>query len=103
MAKTFSELINKATLLIEQPHSFSKDNFIREVEEYVKSLPESKRNAIIGYIVPPDTSSPEGSLFHGRVKAVKYSELPQVLRSDEDFFRRYVQQLARMKKVSIKK
>jgi hypothetical protein len=99
VAKTFNDLINKAALFVEQPHSFSKDNFIREVEEYVKSLPESKRNAIIGYIVPPDTSS----LFQGRVKAVKYSELPQVLRSDEDFFRRYVQQLARMKKVSIKK
>jgi hypothetical protein len=91
MAKTFDELIDKAALLIEQPYSFTKDNFIREVEEYVKSLPEKRRNAIIGFI------SPQG------MKAIKYSELPQVLRSDEDFFRRYVQQLARMKKVSIKK
>jgi hypothetical protein len=91
MAKTFNDLIDKAALFVEQPFSFSKDNFIKEVEEYIQSLPESRRNAIIGFIGPTC------------MKAVKYSELPNVLRSDEDFFRRYVNALAKMKKLSIKK
>jgi hypothetical protein len=103
MAKTFNDLIDKAALFVEQPLSFTKDNFIKEVEEYVKSLPEKRRNAIIGYIVPPDPNSPESSIPKSRVKAVRYYELPQVLRSDEDFFRRYVNALAKMKKLSIKK
>jgi len=91
MAKTFNELIDKAAQFVEQPLSFTKDNFIKEVEEYVKSLDEKRRNAIIGFI------SPQG------MKAVKYSELPQILRRDEDFFKRYVNALAKMKKLSIKK
>ena len=82
MGVTFEQLRQHAALMLEKPLSFSKEDFIKLVEEYVEGLPEWRKDALLGYKVP------------GKVVAVRYRDLPRVLREDEEFFRRYVRALA---------
>lgn len=82
MGVTFEQLRQHAALLLEKPLSFSKEDFIKLVEEYVEGLPEWKKDALLGYMIP------------GMVVVVRYRDLPRVLREDEEFFRRYVRALA---------
>jgi hypothetical protein len=62
--------------------SFSVDDFVRKVEEYVQGLPEWRRNSYLGYF---------GSIGP---RLIKYSELPRVLREDPEFRERYIRALA---------
>jgi len=82
MAITFEELQQLARMLLEQPISFSLEDFVRKVEEWVDGQPEHLKNSLIGYF------GPRGG------KMVKRSELPKVLREDPDFRDKFIHFLA---------
>jgi len=79
---TFEELQQFARMLLEKPLSFSLDDFVKKVEEWVQSQPEPLRDSFIGYF---------GS---GGSKVVRRRELPQALREDPDFRERFIKFLA---------
>jgi len=82
MTTTFEDLRKAAKLLLSQPMSFSVDDFVRKVEEYVQGLPEWRRNSYLGYFGPIGA------------RLVKYSDLPRLLREDPEFRERYIRALA---------
>jgi asparagine synthetase A len=78
---TFNDVRMAALRLSQQPLSFSKDDFIKVVEDYVNSLPEWKRKALLGFMVEK------------KRKVVTHEELPRVLREDAEFFNAFVRSL----------
>jgi len=84
---TFLDVRNAAQKLLQQPYSFSKEDFIKVVEEYVNSLPEWKRESIVGIV-----SEMNGIKI---TKAVMRKDLPKVLREDEEFFNLWIKTLAK--------
>jgi hypothetical protein len=85
---TFRDVREAAVRLVLQPLSFSREDFIRVVEEYVNSLPEWKRKSLVGYV-----RKEEG---RERSVVVTHEELPRKLREDPEFFDAYVRALAGM-------
>ena len=79
---SLEEVVEAARRLVEQPLSFSLESFLRVVEDYVNSLPESLRESYFGVMVG-----------HYR-KVVKRKDLPRVLREDPEFRERFIRFLA---------
>ena len=86
MATTFEDLRKTAKLMLSQPVSFSIEDFVKKVEDYVNSLPEWRRNAFFGCIVQVNGVQ--------RKYLVRYTELPKLLREDPEFRERYIRALA---------
>jgi hypothetical protein len=86
MTTTFEDLRKAAKLMLSQPVSFSIDDFVRKVEDYVNSLPEWRRNSFFGCIVRVGDTE--------RKYLVRYTELPKLLREDPEFRERYIRALA---------
>jgi len=86
MATTFGELREAAKQLVSQPMTFSVDDFIHKVEDWVNSMPEWKRNGYFGFVVRIGNIE--------RRYLVRYTELPKVLREDPVFRERYIRALA---------
>lgn len=87
MTVTFEQLREAARRVLEgaRAGTLSPDGleaFIRMVEEWVSGQPDHLKNSYVGYF------SPAGS------RAVKRADLPRVLRSDPDFFMRFLRLLA---------
>jgi len=83
---TFLDVRNAAQKLLQQPYSFSKEDFLKVVEEYAQSLPDWLKNSIIG--IQKEVNGVKVT------KAVKRKDLPKVLREDEEFFNTFVRILA---------
>jgi hypothetical protein len=79
---SFEELVEAARRLVEQPLSFSLESFLRVVEDYVNSLPESLKESYLGVMAGPYR------------KVVKRKDLPKVLREDPEFRERFIRFLA---------
>jgi len=75
---TFKDLRNYAKEYINKPYAFGKEDFIKVVEGYVNSLPEWRKESIIGVVREVNGVKV--------TKAVKYKDLPKILREDEEFF-----------------
>lgn len=75
---TFDDVRRYAQEHVNRPYAFGKEDFIKVVEEYVNSLPEWKRESIIG--IQKEVNGVKVT------KAVKKKDLPKILREDEEFF-----------------
>jgi hypothetical protein len=75
---TFDDVRRYAQEYVNRPYAFGKEDFIKVVEEYVNSLPEWKRESIIG--IQKEVNGVKVT------KAVKKKDLPKILREDEEFF-----------------
>jgi hypothetical protein len=81
MALTFAQLREYAKEYASRPMSFSREDFISKVEEYVNSLPPERQEWVLNVIT------------QFGVISVKYKELPRKLREDPEFFERYIRVL----------
>jgi hypothetical protein len=70
-----------------RPYAFGKEDFIKIVEEYVNSLPEWKKESIVGIVREVNGVKV--------TKAVKRKDLPKVLREDEEFFKIWIKTLTK--------
>jgi hypothetical protein len=75
---TLEDVVEAARRLVEQPLSFSLESFLRVVEDYVNSLPESLRESYFGVKEGPYR------------KVVKRKDLPRVLRENPEFRERFI-------------
>ena len=75
---TFSDVRRYAQEYMNRPYAFGKEDFIKIVEEYVNSLPEGKKESIVGIVREVNGVK--------ATKAVKRKDLPRILREDEEFF-----------------
>jgi hypothetical protein len=76
--RTFEDVRRFAQEYVNRPYSFGKEEFIKVVEEYVESLPEWKKESVIGIMREVNGAKV--------TRAVKHKDLPRVLREDEEFF-----------------
>jgi hypothetical protein len=70
-----------------RPYAFGKEDFIKIVEEYVNSLPEWRKESIVGIVREVNGVKV--------TKAVKRKDLPKVLREDEEFFKIWIKTLTK--------
>jgi hypothetical protein len=88
MVATLRDVRQAAIRLTQQPLSFSREDFIKIVEEYVNSLPEWRRKSLLGYV------REEGE--RAKRVVVTHEELPRKLREDPEFFQAFVRALAQL-------
>ena len=84
---TFGDVRRYAQEYVNRPYAFGKEDFIKIVEEYVNSLPEWKRESIVGIVREVNGVKV--------TKAVKRKDLPKVLREDEEFFNIWIKTLTK--------
>jgi len=76
--KTFEDVRKFAQEYVNRPYAFGKEDFIKVVEEWVYSMPDWKKESIIG--IQREVNGVKIT------KAVKHKDLPRILREDEEFF-----------------